>query len=613
MDWSPYSSRSRYCLTSHGSPNPKIPRSLCFLKDEVVVGRASSMAQSRFPGPLDILLAIGSGRKMFLAGSPSTNTLLTDVGEISLSLWDLYKLASLPIKGQILHKVVPSAEYLSPTLPDKERIPESYFFLLQAYHRLSLASAKDLVHITDWINFWSELLWVYVGPQAVSNNRWKASSLARFPKGMVPSHRGITSKLVGPHMAKYGGLYRIKPCDSMTEARGRLNICHPGWTALRPRRQTSFVFLDRKPRSYKDITFFLSLHTNMVGFRFEDQFAVEVYHQHHFSRQFGFAPSIPGISNEVRGTVDIMTGLRLWRICMISCIGQSVQFPYFKEFTSRSKDYQAWLDKVISCGSVSSSPRIPCRGKGLLVLPSSVLKRKASLDNISKDRDPKHARAICLERSGSTRAASHEAFPRSVCDQPMEVSSSLSGSTCTKIVDTCESHAGTEEFIPPHIESIFRDSLRASWVELCSLGEGRSHSLLAEEEIILASFQAFAEFSRQDLTCHGKKLKAIFSKALYIKKVQCKAASSKIHDKFIIARASSEKLSSKLLGRGYWQSPCHLVAVGGQAARLRQELKEMDTHVEALRDQVTSRESVIAGLEPEKSECVLRVASLEET
>ncbi|GAA0186962.1 hypothetical protein LIER_34250 [Lithospermum erythrorhizon] len=169
-------------------------------------------------------------------------------------------------------------------------------------------------------------------------------------------------------------------------------------------------------------------------------------------------------------------------------------------------------------------------------------------------------------------------------DRPVEVPSSLSGGTCTEVVDTGESHAGTNEFIPPDgtcpeaasakehptcmageivdatiaapssiqlIESIFRDSLRVAWVELCSLVEGRSHeALLAEEENILASFQALAEFSRQDLTCHGKKLKDIFYKARRIKKVQCKASSSKIHDKFVAARASLDGLSSKLLHEG---------------------------------------------------------------
>ncbi|GAA0186964.1 hypothetical protein LIER_34252 [Lithospermum erythrorhizon] len=84
------------------------------------------------------------------------------------------------------------------------------------------------------------------------------------------THSGVMSKLVGPHMAKYGGLYRSRSCDSVAEARGCLDKCHPSWTALRPRRQTPFVFLDHKPQSYEDVTFFLSLRTNMVGFRFKD-------------------------------------------------------------------------------------------------------------------------------------------------------------------------------------------------------------------------------------------------------------------------------------------------------------------------------------------------------
>ncbi|GAA0184994.1 hypothetical protein LIER_32282 [Lithospermum erythrorhizon] len=47
-------------------------------------------------------------------------------------------------------------------------------------------------------------------------------------------------------------------------------------------------------------------------------------------------------------------------------------------------------------------------------------------------------------------------------------------------------------------------------------------------------------------------------------------------------------------------------------ARLRQELSELNMQVEDLRRQVTTRESVIAGLELEKTEFALKVASLDE-
>ncbi|GAA0160722.1 hypothetical protein LIER_17213 [Lithospermum erythrorhizon] len=163
-------------------------------------------------------------------------------------------------------------------------------------------------------------------------------------------------------MAKYGGLYMTRSYDSMTEARGRLDKCHPGWTALRP------------------------------------------------------------------------------------C--QMVHFLAFKESTSRSKDYEAWIDNVLSCGSILSSPGIPGKGKGLLVHLVLTLKRKASPVSVSEDKDPKHSRGIRLEGSGSTHSS-----------QPVEVSSSLSGGICTEVVDTGDSHAGTNEIIPPSPEAalVLRD------------------------------------------------------------------------------------------------------------------------------------------------------------
>ncbi|GAA0142426.1 hypothetical protein LIER_03331 [Lithospermum erythrorhizon] len=126
-------------------------------------------------------------------------------------------------------------------------------------------------------------------------------------------------------MANYGGLSRSRPCDSVAEARGHLDNCHPGWTALKPRRSASFVFYDYKSESYEYVSFFLSLCINMVGFHFGDQFDVEVYHPHRFSRQRGFAPSIPGIRNEIRATVDVRAGLRFRRICTIFHVGQRVR------------------------------------------------------------------------------------------------------------------------------------------------------------------------------------------------------------------------------------------------------------------------------------------------
>ncbi|GAA0161895.1 hypothetical protein LIER_18108 [Lithospermum erythrorhizon] len=142
---------------------------------------------------------------------------------------------------------------------------------------------------------------IYKGLSVITSSASSSTSPCCFPSHYLfcwmgtylDPHSGVTSILAGPHMAKYGGLYRSIPYDSVAEARGRLNTYHPSWSALRPRRQTSSVFLDHKPQSYEDVTSFLSQRTNMVGFHFDDRFAVEMYHPHRFSSQFGFDPSIP--------------------------------------------------------------------------------------------------------------------------------------------------------------------------------------------------------------------------------------------------------------------------------------------------------------------------------
>ncbi|GAA0185835.1 hypothetical protein LIER_33123 [Lithospermum erythrorhizon] len=360
-------------------------------------------------------------------------------------------------------------------------------------------------------------------------------------------------------MAKYVGLSRSRPCDRLVEARGRLDKCYPGWTALKPCQPASFVFI------YEDVTFFLSLSTNMVDSGFGDQFAMEVYHPHRFSNQLGFPPFIP-------------------------------------ESSSRSKDYQAWPDNVLSGGNISSSPRIPSKGKSLLIRNSLGLKRKASPVSVSDDRDPKHGRGVLVQGSGSTHAASHEISPRLPSDQPVEVSSSLSGRICTEIVNTSRDRRSY-----PSVRGLHSS---------CRMG--LALMLQVRENILLVWLQrswmrpqltsnlgrvVLSRGGKQDLSCHGKKLKAIFSKDRRIMKVQGKTTSSKIRDKFFAARASTQEFSSKLLHEkeAVGKVRATLRQSQDRVAHLRQKLNELDTHIEALRDQVVSRESAIASLEVDKT------------
>ncbi|GAA0158968.1 hypothetical protein LIER_15864 [Lithospermum erythrorhizon] len=73
--------------------------------------------------------------------SPSPKNLLLPYSELSISLWDLYKLGGLPIAGHLMDEVVPSTECISSSLDKKGRIPEPCRSLLHAYHHLATSSS----------------------------------------------------------------------------------------------------------------------------------------------------------------------------------------------------------------------------------------------------------------------------------------------------------------------------------------------------------------------------------------------------------------------------------------------------------------------------------------
>nr|XP_009802520.1 PREDICTED: uncharacterized protein LOC104248035 [Nicotiana sylvestris] len=89
------------------------------------------------------------------AWCPVTNTLLTSVGELSISLWDLYKISGLPITGSPYEKVVPNVEELT-GMYDKGRrfIPQTCEHLFDAFHRLRERGSNDpKVSTKKWVEF----------------------------------------------------------------------------------------------------------------------------------------------------------------------------------------------------------------------------------------------------------------------------------------------------------------------------------------------------------------------------------------------------------------------------------------------------------------------------
>ncbi|KAL0291161.1 UNVERIFIED_CONTAM: hypothetical protein Scaly_2647900 [Sesamum calycinum] len=93
------------------------------------------------------------------AWCPFTNTLLTSVGEMSISLWDLHELAGLPMTGCLYDEVVPSALELISIDEKRERfIPRSSKYLFYAYHLLQRADDNRCSHVSidKWVKFWSK-------------------------------------------------------------------------------------------------------------------------------------------------------------------------------------------------------------------------------------------------------------------------------------------------------------------------------------------------------------------------------------------------------------------------------------------------------------------------
>ncbi|KAL0291563.1 UNVERIFIED_CONTAM: hypothetical protein Sradi_7022400 [Sesamum radiatum] len=115
---------------------------------------------------------------------PSTNTLHTAVGEISISLWDIRGLCGLPVRGEFYDEIVPSSKDLLGDETCKPSVPRSCKYLLLAYHHLP----KDLsgVLISDWVRFWFKGPLRYAAPPLRSSRkRVHEPKLSRNPSGDV--------------------------------------------------------------------------------------------------------------------------------------------------------------------------------------------------------------------------------------------------------------------------------------------------------------------------------------------------------------------------------------------------------------------------------------------
>ncbi|KAH0665733.1 hypothetical protein KY285_026939 [Solanum tuberosum] len=120
---------------------------------------------------------------------PSTNTLSTFIGEMSISLWDLQSIGGLPVQGHFYDEVVPSAKELTQTDTKKELLlPQSCRYLFSAFYRLAKDDLQE-VSVHDWVKFWFRGPNRYVEPpQKVSKVQATKPRLNHNPSGHIDSN-----------------------------------------------------------------------------------------------------------------------------------------------------------------------------------------------------------------------------------------------------------------------------------------------------------------------------------------------------------------------------------------------------------------------------------------
>ncbi|KAK9750450.1 hypothetical protein RND81_02G197700 [Saponaria officinalis] len=105
-------------------------------------------------------------RAFFKCYCVDTNTLHTEEGKLSISLWDLHKLGGLPINGKVYDETIPRLKALRDRdSSDGSRVPATCEHLFVAYRRLARQSKdRNKISVVEWINYWCVKERVYHPP-----------------------------------------------------------------------------------------------------------------------------------------------------------------------------------------------------------------------------------------------------------------------------------------------------------------------------------------------------------------------------------------------------------------------------------------------------------------
>ncbi|KAH0655485.1 hypothetical protein KY285_030367 [Solanum tuberosum] len=123
------------------------------------------------------------------AWCPQTNTLLTSIGETSISLWDLHILGGLPISGVPYEEVIPNSTELTGLDDKRERFfPRTCECMFAAFHHLKEKNNGNMrVSFNEWIQFWckKDSKYELASPRKEKKSRHLSST--HNPTGEIPT------------------------------------------------------------------------------------------------------------------------------------------------------------------------------------------------------------------------------------------------------------------------------------------------------------------------------------------------------------------------------------------------------------------------------------------
>ena len=132
------------------------------------------------------------------AWCPSTNTLHMSSGEISMTLWDLSRLAGLPILGTLFDEVNPDvAEITNMNEKRGAFVPYSCRFLYHAFHILKTdgdGGPDNPVTLERWIHFWCSKEVKYLKPPLRKGRNKTAPDVTHNPLGDFGAHGDWSSE-----------------------------------------------------------------------------------------------------------------------------------------------------------------------------------------------------------------------------------------------------------------------------------------------------------------------------------------------------------------------------------------------------------------------------------